>query len=86
MSVSLELPEELTAALATEAARLGLSLPEYAVHLLASASVRPDHVHSGADLVAYWRDEGLVGTRAEVSDPQAHARALRERAERRHRE
>lgn len=86
IGVSLELPEELAAAPATEATRLGLSLPDYAAHLLASASPRPGHVRIGADLVAYWQAEGVVGTRADVADSQAHARSLRERAAWRHRE
>lgn len=86
MSLSLELPDDLTAVLASEATRLGLSLPDYAAHLLASASPKPAHVRSGADLVAYWRAEGVVGSRAEIVDSQAHARSLREQAERRDRE
>jgi hypothetical protein len=86
MSFLVELPEELANALATEASRLGLSLPDYATRLLASASPRTDHVRSGADLVAYWQAEGVVGTHPTISDSQTHARSLRERAERRHRE
>ena len=85
MGLTLELPEELTAALADEAARRGLSLPDYASRLLASASPKPDHVQSGSDLVAYWQAEGVVGTRADIDDPQSHARSLRDRAERRDR-
>ena len=83
MSLSLDLPEALTEALAIEAARLGLSLPDYAVHLLASASLRPGQVSNGAELVSYWRDAGLIGSRADLTDSQAHARSLRQRAERR---
>jgi hypothetical protein len=86
MSLLLELPEDLAAALATEASRLGLSLPVYAAQLLASASPRPSQVQSGCDLVAYWQAEGIIGSRADVEDSQAHARSLRRRAERRQRE
>jgi hypothetical protein len=86
MGLLLELPDELAAALATEATRLGLSLPDYAAHLLASASLRPSQVQSGADLVAYWRAEGVVGARADIEDSQTHARSLRRQAERRPRE
>jgi hypothetical protein len=86
MSLLLELPEELAAVLASEANRLGLSLPEYAVRLLASASLLPVQVRSGSDLVAYWEAEGVVGTRSDVTDSQAHARILREQAQRRHHE
>lgn len=52
MSLLLELPEELAAALTTKAARLGLSLPSYATHLLKSASLKAEQVQNGADLVA----------------------------------
>jgi hypothetical protein len=83
MGLLLELPEDLAAALAIEASRLGLSLPDYAAHLLASASLMPGQVQSGVDLVAYWRAEGVIGSRANVEDSQAQARSLRQRAEQR---
>lgn len=83
MSLPLELPDDLAAALETEAARLGLSLPDYAVRLLASASLRPLQVHNGADLVAYWRAEGVIGSRSGPEESPDHARSLRRRAERR---
>jgi hypothetical protein len=86
MSLVLDLPEELAASLETEAARLGLSLSDYAVRLLTSASLHPSQVRTGADLVAYWQAEGVVGTRPEIADSQAHARSIRKRAERRTRE
>lgn len=38
---------------------------------------------SGAELVAYWRREGVIGSRPDIADSQAHARAARARAERR---
>ena len=37
---------------------------------------------TGAELVAYWQGEGLVGTRPNIADAPAHARTLRERAQR----
>lgn len=40
---------------------------------------------TGADVVAYWEKEGLIGTRPDIEDPIAHARQLRERAEKRER-
>lgn len=83
MSAPLELPDDLTAALETEAARLGLSLPDYTARLLASASLRPLHIHNGADLVAYWRAEGVVGSRPGEDEAPDHARSLRRKAERR---
>lgn len=83
MPQTVELPDDLADALADEAARLGLSLPDYAVRLLTSARPGAAPVRSGAELVAFWRAEGLVGSRPEVADSQAHARQLREQAQRR---
>lgn len=83
MPLTVDLPDELTDALTDEATRLGLSLPDYAARLLASA--RPDVgvVRTGAELVAYWQSEGLVGTRPDITDSSAYARQLREQAQRR---
>ena len=83
MSLTLELPPDLVTALEDEAARQGLSLPEYAVHLLASATRAPAPLRTGGDLVAYWQAEGVAGSRPDIADSQAHARGLRARAERR---
>jgi hypothetical protein len=38
---------------------------------------------TGAALVQRWRDLGLIGYRSDITDPQAHARRLREEAQRR---
>ena len=83
MSLTLELPPELADALAAEASRLGLSLPEYAVRLLASARTPPDSVRSGAELVEYWKSEGIIGSRPDIIDAPTGARVLREQAQRR---
>lgn len=83
MPRTVELPDDLADALTTEASRLGLSLPAYAVRLLASARPSVASVHNGADLVAFWRAEGLVGSRPDIADSQAEARRLREQAQRR---
>jgi hypothetical protein len=37
---------------------------------------------TGAVLLAYWQGEGVVATRPDIADSAAHARALREQAER----
>ena len=84
MTLRIELPEELETELVTEAERLGLSLPEYALQLLRGRRPAGESLPTGADLVAYWRREGLIGTRPEIADSPAHARHLREQAERRH--
>jgi hypothetical protein len=86
MNLVLDLPSELQAELATEAARFGLSLSEYVLRLIVAARRPGPALHGGADLLGYWRAEGLIGTRPDISDSQAHARAVREQAERRRRE
>ena len=40
---------------------------------------------NGAELVAYWEKKGLIGTRPDITDSVAHARALRRQAETRQR-
>jgi hypothetical protein len=83
MNLVLELPPELETELAAEAARLGLPLAEYALRLLAGRRGPSPPLRNGAELLAYWQGEGLVGTRPEVADSAAHARDLREKAQRR---
>jgi hypothetical protein len=83
MSLMLELPAELETELAAEAARLGLSLPEYVLRLLSGGHAPNAAPRTGAELLAYWQGEGLVGTRPEIADSPAHARTLREQAQRR---
>ncbi len=83
MSLVLDLPPELETELATEAAHLGLSLPEYALRLLTAGRGLGPAPRTGTELLAYWQSEGLVGTRPEIPDALAHARALREQAQRR---
>ena len=86
MPLTLELPPELENELSAEASRLGLSLPEYVLRVLAGGRLPGAVPRTGAELVDYWRSEGLIGTRTDVADSSAHARKLRESAERRVRE
>ncbi len=80
MSILLELPSELETELSTEATRFGLSLQDYVLSLLAATRGKPQ-VKTGADLVAFWKVEGLIGTRREIADSQLHARSIRDQAE-----
>jgi len=85
MSITLDVSDELAQELAAEAARQGVPLEEYAVRILEMGrrlSVAP---RDGAALVAYWQSEGLIGSRADISDSQEHARQLRAKAEHRSR-
>ena len=81
MSVILNLPAELESELAAEAARLGLPLQDHLLRILEAGRGVGVPPHSGADLVAYWKTEGLVGTRPDIENSQEHARKLRQKAE-----
>jgi hypothetical protein len=83
MSLVLDLPAELEAELAAEAARLKLPLTEYVLRLLAGGRTPSPAPRTGAELLAYWQSESLVGTRTDIMDSPAHARALREQAQKR---
>ncbi len=83
MGITLELPDELEAALSDEADRLNLSLSEYILRLLTTARPQQPMPATGAELVAYWHREGLIGTRPDGTDSSEYARELRRRAERR---
>jgi hypothetical protein len=85
MSLVLDLPPDLELELAAEAARLRLSLSDYVVRVLATGRLADAMPSNGAELVAYWRHAGVVGTRTEIADALGHARALRQQAERRER-
>ncbi|HMC63680.1 MAG TPA: hypothetical protein VKI65_01965 [Gemmataceae bacterium] len=86
MTITLELPHELENELSAEAAQLGLPLSEYALRVLTFGRDVANAPKTGADLVAYWQKEGVIGMRPEIENSQAHARQLRAEAERRQRE
>ncbi len=82
MSLVIDLPTELETELSSAAARVGLPLPEYILRLLSSKRAADSaSLRNGAELLAYWHNEGLVGSRPEVVDSAAHARELREQAQ-----
>ena len=85
MSLVLDLPPDLESKLVAEAARLGLPLTEYAMRLLAAGRIPESKPRNGAELIAYWQEEGLIGTRLEIVDAPEYARASRLRAENRER-
>jgi hypothetical protein len=77
MSITFDLPQELESELATEATQMGLSLAEYVLRLLSTRSLVRPLPTTGAELVAYWQREGVIGTRPDITDSQAHARQRR---------
>lgn len=83
MSLAIDLPPELETELSAEAARLGLPLQEYVLRILMGGRAPNPAPRTGAQLLAYWQAEGLVGARPDIADSSAHARALRVQAQRR---
>lgn len=83
MRLVIDVPSELEEELAGESARLGLSLSEYVLRLLAGGRDTTSTPTTGAELLAYWQREGLVGTRPDISDAPVHARTVREQAQNR---
>lgn len=86
MTLTIDLPQDLERELATEAAKLGLPLSEYALRLLYSRQYTEKEPQTGSELVAYWQNADLIGSRKEIDDSQAYARKLRAEAETRVRE
>lgn len=85
MNLTLDIPSELETELAAEAERLRLPLAEYVLRVLAVGRLPNPTPRTGAEVVAYWEREGLLGTRTDITDPVEHARALRKKAEKRER-
>jgi len=83
MTVTLEIPDELKNELTDEAKQLGLSFAEYALRLLYTRAVLSAPPKTGSELVAYWKNEGVIGTRPDIVDSQQYARRLRAEAEKR---
>jgi hypothetical protein len=83
MSVVLDLPADLESKLAAEASRHGISLADYLLKILSNGNKQNASVRTGAELVAYWRQAGIVGTRSHVDDSQRRARQIRAEAEQR---
>ncbi len=86
MTITLEIPAELESELVHEAQQLGLSLPEYTLRVLYARPLMETPIKTGSDLVAYWENTGLLGTRTELVDSAEHSRQLRTEAENRTRD
>lgn len=95
MTLILDITPEQEQQLALKAEQQGMDTRDYALAVLfheeASGSDSEDALPlagplppangTGADLVAYWEREGLLGTRSDIKDSQKHARELRRKAE-----
>lgn len=86
MSITFDIPDGLVDELALEARQLGIPLSDYVVTLLSTSRASGPRPKTGAELVAYWREQGVVGSRSDINDSQAHAREVRCRAEQRARD
>ncbi len=100
MTLILELTPEQEQQLEAKARQRNLDTTSYAVAVLFEKGVAEEDLDkllppvgplppadgNGADLVAYWEREGLIGTRPEIKDSLEQARAIRRTAERRVRE
>ena len=83
MTVTLDLPAEVENELSAEATRLGLPLREYILRLLSGTLKADNRPKTGAELVEYWRSEGLIGMCSDIADSPIHAREIRRKAEHR---
>lgn len=84
VTLTLDLPGDLRHELEEAAAQRGMRLSDYALELLASGSSSRSATplpRNGAELVEFWKREGLIGTRPDIQDPVEYARELRERAQ-----
>ena len=81
MNICLDLPLDLERELTTEASQLNLPLTDYIFQVLSVRQVMSNPPKTGADLVAYWQSNGVINSRPEIADSQAHARYLRHEAE-----
>lgn len=77
MTITLELPQELEQELSLEAEKINLSLSEYILHLLSARQVLNNPLKTGAELVNYWQNEGLISSLLEIKDSQEYARKIR---------
>jgi len=83
MTITLNLPPDKISELSTEASGLNLPLSEYILRILSTRQVSENLPQTGAELVAYWQSVGVIGSRTDIADTQAHARQLRHDAQRR---
>ncbi len=83
MTITLNIPKILEQELSNEATRIGVSLPEYIVQLLSFRPTLSPQLKTGAELVTYWQNAGVVGIRTDIKDSSQYARQIRARAEKR---
>ncbi len=85
MIVTLELPSELEDELSLEASRLKLPLTEYILRVLLFRPFLQNPPKTGAELVSYWENIGVINSHPDITDSQDYAHKLRREAETRER-
>ena len=81
MSVQLDLPQNLRDELTVEASQLKISLTDYILDLLEKRQAPEEKPKTGAELVAYWKKENLIGSRPDIQDSQTHAQFIRKQTQ-----
>ncbi|MEH2281148.1 MAG: hypothetical protein V7K90_07350 [Nostoc sp.] len=85
MNINLNLPSELENELHAEACKLNLPLSEYILRILFTRKSVDNLPKTGAELVTYWENEGVINSHPDITDSQAYARELRRQTETRER-
>jgi hypothetical protein len=89
MTLTLDISPEAEERLGRRAEREGVDLPKLAAGLLEDLSLDEPEApkpRTGAELVAQWEADGVIGAwahRDDITDSQEYARQLRAEAERR---
>lgn len=83
MTINLDLLSELENELSFEASQLKLPLTEYIVRVLLFRPFLQNPPRTGAELITYWENVGVINSRPDIADSQEYARRLRYEAENR---
>ena len=79
----MNLSKEAQTRLRAQAAALGMNIEDYAAKVLEGSATSQPTKMTGAELVEYWREAGVIGSLTDIKDSAAYARKLRRDAERR---
>ena len=86
MSLVIELPASLEAELTAESERLGVSISEVVVKRINGKPFErllESKPRTGAECMAIWDREGVMGIRKDIVDPPSYVREMRDRIGRR---
>jgi len=83
MGINLDLPSELENELSFEASQLKLPLTEYILRVLSFRPFLQNPPKTGAELITYWENIGVINSHSDIADSQEYARRLRHESENR---